>query len=270
MIDIPQGDGDDESFQGRILKGVCERAQEINWEVVLPVRCRQRTPLVVARRQVDGVVRVLRQHEADAGHSELPVPWVSILFAVKGTDSVTVDNAAGAAAVGRHLCTLGHRRVAFVGPDTQIARERLAGLRQALGEVGAQIPDEWVCMQPHAGNVASTILLVDGLLERNRFSTSERPFTALVAYNDYMAVAAKYHLRARGLRVPEDVSVAGFDGALPRGFRGARVTTAAMPLERIGAEAVRLLEKRFLNPSARSRNLVLETELVTGETTAPA
>ena len=106
-----------------------------------------------------------------------------------------------------------------------------------------------------------------------RAATEPRPvsgrggvgFTALMCYNDYMAAAAILHLRAHGVRVPEDVSVVGFDNVRPDWYDGPALTTVTMPLEEIGAEAARLLYWRLAHPDAPPRRLVLNASLVAGE-----
>jgi len=188
----------------------------------------------------------------------------------EGADVVTVDNVEAGLKVGRHLCALGHRHIAFIGPVAEIAQQRLQGLRLALKEVGAALPPAHVSLEANALGVPITVRLLDTLLAQSGRHPPRRPFTAIVACNDYMAVSVWRHLRDLGVQVPRDVSVAGFDGAVPRGFRDIRVTTAAIPLERMGAEAVRLLEKRFAQPHARRQRLVLDTTLQAGETTAVA
>lgn len=266
MMHVPQESNDEESFHGRILKGITQRAREINWEVVLPLSTRHEIPLIVARKQVDGVLRLLGQQEADAGPAALPTPWVSIFFDVPGVDVVTVDHTEAGRLLGRLLLEMGHRKLAFMGPDSMIARQRLAGLRLALQEKGVELPDDRVILGHEVGGESSTVALVEELLKKTGFSKNNRPFTALAAYNDYMAVAALRHLRSKGLQVPADLSLTGFDGAIPRGFRGIRVTTAAIPLEQMGIEAVRLIESRLEDGTIPPRRLVLETTLIPGET----
>jgi DNA-binding LacI/PurR family transcriptional regulator len=92
-------------------------------------------------------------------------------------------------------------------------------------------------------------------------------FTALACYNDYMAAAAVMHLRQNGVRLPEDVSVVGFDNVRPDWYEGPALTTMAVPLEEIGAEAARLLYWRLAHPEAPPRRLVLASSLVAGEST---
>jgi DNA-binding LacI/PurR family transcriptional regulator len=96
----------------------------------------------------------------------------------------------------------------------------------------------------------------------------EKRFTVIAAYNDYMAVTVLRSLRERGVRVPEDVSVTGFDGALSGLVSERGITTVALPLEDLGAEAMRLLAWRFASPAALRRKALIESRLVVGETTS--
>ena len=91
-----------------------------------------------------------------------------------------------------------------------------------------------------------------------------RRFTAIACYNDWFAVHAIKYLNARGLRVPEDISVTGFDGVTPLWYDGPKLTTCAVPLEEIGAEAARFLDWRIEHPNAIRRTLMVETELAEG------
>jgi hypothetical protein len=91
--------------------------------------------------------------------------------------------------------------------------------------------------------------------------------TALMVYNDLFAAVVIRRLRERGVRVPEDISVVGFDNVRPAGYDGPALTTIAMPLEELGAEAARLLYWRKAHPDAPPRKLVLATSFVQGATT---
>ena len=109
-----------------------------------------------------------------------------------------------------------------------------------------------------------TVRMTDQLLAIAR---NEVGFTALMAYNDYMAAGVILRLRERGVRVPEDVSVVGFDNVRPAWYDGPDITTAAMPLEDLGAEAARLVYWRLAHPAAPRRRLALTAPFVPGETT---
>jgi LacI family transcriptional regulator len=236
----------------------------IGSEIVVITRCRRDLPLIVARRQVDGAVRMLSDVDLAKGFARPPVPWVSILFDVPDVDVVATDDFGGAREVGRYLCGKGHQRIAFIGPEIALARQRLAGLRAAASEAGTDVPNDLVRLQPFVASEGPTRALLDTFIGRR---TDALPFTALVAYNDFMAAIAMQFLAARGLRIPEDVSVAGFDGLTPLPFRDSRrIASAAIPLTEIGAAAVRLLEWRLGAPNAPCRKVVIETTLVNGDT----
>jgi LacI family transcriptional regulator len=261
-------DEDDSSgFGGRILHGMNHEGDVIGSEIVMVTRCRSHLPLIVSRQQVDGAIRLLSDVDIDKGVTASPVPWVSLFYDVPDIDVVTVDNLTGAREVGRHLCRQGHKRIAFIGPDTDLARERLAGIRAAAAEAGTNIPDDLVRLEKFVANEGPTRLLLEKFIDGRH---PPLPFTALVAYNDYMAEIALRFFAEKGLRVPEDVSVAGFDGALPSLYHETRrITTAAIPLEEVGAAAVRLLEWRLRAQGAPRRKVLLETALVEGDTVGP-
>jgi LacI family transcriptional regulator len=259
-------DEDDSSgFGGRILRGMNREGTEKGLEVVMMTHFRGDLPLIVSRGQVDGMIRLLGDLDLAKGNTTAPVPWVSVFYDVPDVDLVTVDNFGGARQVGRFLCARGHRRIAYIGPATDIAHERLAGLRAAAAEGGAAVPDELVRMERFAADEQPTRELVAGLvplLERG-------DFTALVGYNDFMADVALIELREHGLDIPRDVSIAGFDGVAPsRMQEQMSLATAAIPLEEVGAAAVRLLQWRLESPDAPRRRIVLETEFREGATVA--
>ena len=111
--------GEFTGFHQRLLDGVCDGAAQFGSEVIVAPRMEEDYPRVVRRKQVDGVVHLLSDGVLEKGIPDCPVPWVSILFDVSGADVVTVDNRAAMRDLGCHLARLGHRRFAFIGPDTR-------------------------------------------------------------------------------------------------------------------------------------------------------
>lgn len=149
-------------------------------------------------------------------------------------DSVLPENRAGAAALARALLDLGHRRFAVLaGPPTlTTVTDRLAGFRDELTRAGVPLPAAAVVEAPFTrdgGYQAMTGLLARGLTA-----------TCVFALTDVMAIGACAALREHGLSVPDDVSVAGFDDIPIVRDLTPPLTTVALPLPRLGEEAMRM------------------------------
>ena len=264
-----QGEVSTQGFNHRLLNGLQQGAaacgaespnyqtnwlHEANW------------PLAVTRLEVDGVILPFGNEFGRHPLFPAPVPAVFIFNGPEGADVVTVANFDASLAIGRHLTELGHRRVAYIGFKTNLSVERLYGLRAGLESAGASLPPENTFLYTHAGPNEFRVL-TDKLLETARpGDTGPHGVTALMVYNDIFAAVVIQRLRERGLRVPEDISVVGFDNVRPPEYDGPVLTTVTMPLEEIGAEAVRLLYWRLAHPDAPPRKLVLAAPLVPGET----
>jgi DNA-binding LacI/PurR family transcriptional regulator len=260
---------DQRSFHGRIVTGISDAAEKLDLDVIIALQRRSEVPRVVARGQVDGAVYLLNDDAIEAGLPTLPMPWVALAYDVEGVDRVLIDNFGGARQVGRHLCETGHRRFAYIGPQSELSDQRVGGLRAAASEFGVSIPEKYIVTALHAGGSESVKQLLDQILQIAMQNPADAP-TAIVAYNDYMAVHALHYLRGRGLRVPEDISIAGFDGALPQELRTQDVTTADVQLETLGAEALRVLVDRLRSPDQPAQRLIIPTRLrVAGSTGAP-
>jgi DNA-binding LacI/PurR family transcriptional regulator len=269
----------DQGFFHRLLKGLTQGAADCNAELLnieqppnIPgLAWKTEWPLAVNRRQVDGAVLVMGDELVPHPPFPAPVPTVFMFAGPPQADVVTVANFDGGRLLGEHLAELGHRRVAYIGSRSSLSLERLAGLRTALELHKGTVPPELTSIPPRVGAREDVALRLDarGMIQKAG-DPGPDGFTALMCYNDYMAAAAIMHLRQHGVRVPEDVSVVGFDNVRPGWYEGPVLTTVAMPLEEIGAEAARLLYWRLAHPGAPPRRLVLVAHLVAGETTLNA
>ncbi|NYI05102.1 LacI family DNA-binding transcriptional regulator [Allostreptomyces psammosilenae] len=176
--------------------------------------------------------------------------------------TVTFANREGARALTAHLIALGHRRIGYVtGPaERTTTRHRLEGHRQALADAG--LPDDPRLVAAGDYSRASGYDAALELLRR------EPGVTALVAANDTMALGVCAVLRERGLRIPEDVSVAGFDD-LPFSLDAApSLTTVRVPLRQAGEQAGKLaVGSRPMPPGGL---LTLPTELLVRRSVGPA
>ena len=177
--------------------------------------------------------------------------------------SVDVDNVAGARGAVEHLISLGHRRIACITNAPVVytaAQERLDGYRQAMAAAGLEAPEGLICeasFDAPSGHAAMAQLLARGI-----------DFDAVFVASDVVALGAIGALRDAGRRVPEDVSVVGFDDIPLAAYFDPPLTTVRLPAFELGQAAGRALLERIANGSVISRTL-LATELIVRASTAP-
>ncbi|MCA1222612.1 LacI family DNA-binding transcriptional regulator [Streptomyces sp. 8L] len=162
-------------------------------------------------------------------------------------DHIAIDNVAAARAAVRHLLALGRRRIAFIGARRESARQpahqRLRGWREEITASGA-VPQESLVVATDGYGRRDGANAMAALLDRG-----ERP-DALFAYNDTVAIGAMRLLAERGLRVPEDVAVVGFDDIEESRYGAVSLTTVAPDKAAIAALAVECLVERIAAPAS--------------------
>jgi len=178
-----------------------------------------------------------------------------------GEPEIRVDNAGGIASMVRALVDLGHRSIAFLaGPSTlYVARERLAGYSRGLAVAGIE-PDPRLVIETtfdHAGGAAA----VDRLL------AGGAPITAVLAANDLLAIGAIRRLAERGIDVPGQVSVAGFDDIAIASVTAPALSTVRLPLREMGRLGFASAERQLAGEPDEPR--VVPTEVVLRGSTAP-
>ncbi|MFC6017417.1 LacI family DNA-binding transcriptional regulator [Plantactinospora solaniradicis] len=195
------------------------------------------TPTVVETKQGFHVVAV----DPHTGPSGLP--------------TVDSDNFAGAMLATNYLLSLGHRRIGHISgrPDLESARLREAGFRKAMADADVPVDERLVRVggfkiEGAAGTAAELLALPD------------RP-TAVFAGNDLSAISTLDVARSMGLRVPDDLSVIGFDNVPESALVNPPLTTIMQPLQRMGAQALRLLID-LIGGVERDTHIRLPTELV--------
>jgi len=179
-----------------------------------------------------------------------------------GITTVSTDDHAGALAATEHLIDLGHSRIAHIsGSESAIARDREAGYREAM--VSAGLADEIVV-------VPGDFTEVSGRDGARRLLVEHPDITAVFVANDLSALGALSALQEAGRRVPEDVSVIGFDGMSLAALGSLNLTTMAQPLEQMGREAADHLFRRITDPTSRASRVRRISDLHPRGTTAPA
>jgi LacI family transcriptional regulator len=228
----------------------------------------QRLEAMYQDNDLEGIVLVgFLSSELIAGVRQLKVPLV-IVDPRKPSDlevdTVTSDSFGGGTLAMQHLIELGHRDIALLnGPQGRYSAERrLDSYQLALFKAGLPYRPELVEisteLSPRGGQLA-----IGRLLERNV------KFSAVHCLNDYIAVGAIHALNAHGLKVPQDVSVVGYDNMELTDWLIKPLTTIDTKILDRGRVALRLLLSRALSPAQPVVRTLLNPQLVVGTTTAP-
>ena len=180
------------------------------------------------------------------------------------TDSVVVDNEGASYEAVSHLVRLGHRRIAIIGgpSDADTARERARGYERALREARIEIDPQLAC----EGDFRETA----GLTVTRRLLDLSEPPTAIFAVNNLTTIGVLGALRERGLKLPHEMSVVGFDDIPTGELLDPPLTVVQQPTYRVGARAADLLIRRLREPTAAVKEVVLAAKLVVRGSTAAA
>lgn len=203
-------------YDSEILRGIDSKAFDLGFDVLICRHFGNKLPRLLERGEVDGVIPLASTPESlqQIMSSGLPIAKLISVYESDHNHNILIDNQKGMLDATRHLIELGHRQIAYIGhriawdvSDSTLlgaSRERYAGFEQAMNEAG--LPLQYVDATLAEQSMAAAGAAMDGLWER-----SHGKITAVVAYNDVMAMGIVRSLQKRGLHVPQDVSVIGFD-----------------------------------------------------------
>ncbi len=259
-----------EPFSVELLKGISAAAEGTGYELLAysgnldhnQVGWERRSLSRLAGTLIDGAVVVAPS--VTVVDAPIPVVAVDPHTGRSGTSTIEVDNVGGARAATEYLIGLGHRRIAHVRgrEDLVSATLREQGYREALAAAG--IPFDPSLVRVGGYRAAETTDAARELL-----ALPERP-TAIFSANDLSAIRVLEIAAQLGLRVPEDLSVVGFDN-VPEAINATPpLTTVAQPLHEMGAEAVRLLLGLLSGELTEEHLHVPATLVVRGSATPPA
>lgn len=183
--------------------------------------------------------------------------------AASGVPVVEIDNRAGGREATRHLIALGHRRIGHIGGTaaTTATPRRFAGYMEALAEAGLEPRPELV--RYGAFSIAT------GAEEMAELLALPEPPTAVFCGSDEIAMGAIRTIKQAGLRVPEDVSIVGFDNIYFAAVTDPPLTTIDQPARRLGFEAMRLLADRLAGIAGPKRGVEVPYRLIVRASTAP-
>jgi len=219
-------------------------------------------PRLLMDRSVEGFILI----DTILEHSlALPVVAVAGHRKLEGVTNVVLDQRRAAELALRHLYQLGHRRIAFMrgGSHSSDADDRWECMMAAARDLGLAVPPELtVQLQLREATPALGFAPANDLLSRGA------NFTAMVCYNDISAIGAIRAIRDRGLRVPADISVVGFDDIQGAAFHNPSLTTIRQPLMHMGVVAARILLQRIREQASFPDTVPIMPELVIRESTA--
>jgi DNA-binding LacI/PurR family transcriptional regulator len=247
-----------------LLKGVQARARQADYSVFVADsdedRATEEQLLRAMVKQVDGVIVCSPGIDDTQLYEAASTTSVVMLNRrLRGVPAALMNSASGMRQVVDHLVALGHRKLVYLnGPRTSWSnKERRRGLRLATQQHGVDLVE----LGPFPPRY-------EGGLQACDLALASEP-TAIIAYNDIMALGVLARLRDRGIRVPTDVSVTGFDDLMFAALCSPPLTTVAMPLVSAGTLAVDLLLEGLNSGSTDVRQVDLDTQLIVRSTTAP-
>jgi LacI family transcriptional regulator len=261
-----------DSYFTAMLAGVADAVHEQGLKLVLCAtwhdHAREVSLLERLRQDTDGTLLILPEHSSDELARVLSMPYpVVVIDPLLPVDeripAVLYGHAAGAEQAMRHLLALGHRRIAAItGPPGWMAEvDRLRGYKAALAAAGLDYDHELV--------LSADFEVEPGAEAAGRFlDMADRP-TAILCFNDWMAVGAMRAVAERGLRVPGDVSVMGFGDVVWASYLTPTLTTIRQPLTDMGRAAVSLLARVRAGERGTMR-IELPTRVVIRDSTGPA
>ncbi len=255
-------------FFAEVMDGIQEAAQDSGYLTLVTTGNRTRNGEERALEQllalrVEGIVlagSILPEEVLAQAAQEVPVAVVSRPLAVAGVDVVVSDDIGGAGLAVEYLAGLGHRRIALIdGGEGAGAHERREGYLAAMARLG---------LAEHARVAAGDFTEGGGHRgARLLLSSGARP-TAILAANDLAAIGALNAIEEVTLRVPDDISLVGYDNTALASLRHLSLTTVHQPRREMGRAAMEAVAARIRDPELPVRQIALAPELVVRATTA--
>lgn len=262
----------DNPFFARVLAGIESASYERGYNIILgnaheDARRELDYLQVLLSRQVDGILLISTGAFAESlallAQNAVPVVMVDRSANLEHVDEIFTANEVGGRLATEYLLRLGHRRIGCITGPSHLtpSAHRVEGYRQALIAAGIQ-PNERLMIaadfQHSGGYVGAQTLLAQ-----------PQPPSAIFACNDLMAVGVLYAAHEAGLRVPQDLSLIGYDDIPLASYAIPRLTTISQPGEDLGRAAVDQLIERLKHPRAAARHTMLPVQLVERDSCAP-
>lgn len=260
-------------FYAEVTRGIEDIAKMYHYNIVLGNSDQQKPKELdlidtFLEKQVDGLLFMGRQitpeHEAVFESANVPVVLCATLDEKRRFPAVNINHRLAASEATHHLIEGGHRRIAFIGgslEEPQKGLAKLEGYREALESADLPFDEQLVRIGDY--RYESGYQAMKQLLEL------DDPPTAVFCASDEMAVGAVHAVQDKGLRVPDDIEVIGYDDIPLASMMRPKLTTVAQPMYDLGAVAMRLLTKFMNHEPIEEQRVVLLHHLVERESTKP-
>jgi len=258
-------------FFSKVISAIQASAKERGYNVILgntmgDPALESELAHLLQTNQADGIIQLSARFPLSDQEREndtlLPIVNCCECVDDDSMPTVSLDNEGAAEAVTNHLLELGHKRIgAVLGPSTSpLTNARLSGYRSALKKAGIMFDD-------------SLLVTADFSMEGSYHAAGEllslpTPPTAIFCFSDEMAIGAINRIRAAGLRVPEDISVAGFDDLDFSSYIDPALTTIKQPNRRFGASSTELLFDILEGRQSATRHITLPYQLIVRDSTS--
>ncbi|KAF0819599.1 Transcriptional regulator, LacI family [Bacillus sp. ZZV12-4809] len=257
-------------FFSELARSIEDRAHEFGYSLVIcstdyQTEKENKYLALLKRKSVDGFILASGFEDLNKVEElvkeDVPVAIVARDLPMFSINTVALDDFMGGYLAASHLIELGHQNIGVIARDVWSNRERLRGFKQALEESNLEFTQEFE--------------YINGIshVEPGKFMTAKylkgnKPPTAIFACNDLLAIGAIQAVKEQGMRVPEDISVVGFDNTLIATIVEPPLTTVAQPIQHMGREVLDLIISMIKGEKKEKMRLTLLPSLVTRNSTA--
>jgi len=265
------GAGMERPFLANLLKGIEAEARERGFALIYgdsdgEFEKEQNYLNIIKQKKIDGIILITTNYYNDllsiVKNYQIPVVFASGYISDPEISCVTVDNVAAAYDIVEFLCQAGHKDIAFIkGPDLDLlaSQERLRGVKLALrlSEIKYN-PNRFI---------EGDFTFESGYSAAEKIINKFPDVTAIFAFNDEMAVGAIRYLKEKNIKVPEDISVVGFDGIELGKYIDPALTTIEQSGYQLGLRSIEMLNKIINKEKIEDNKVFIPHELVVREST---
>jgi DNA-binding LacI/PurR family transcriptional regulator len=261
----------DNPIYAKYMKHIENHGQELGYNIVMcstendPAK-EARHIVSMRQKRVDGFIIASKFSNVALLEELIQEGFPVSLFAHErpefSVDSVSVDDYVGGYEATKHLLSLGHKKIAIIGEESYSGRARIRGYRQAILDEGLEVDEE-------------LILYSDSSIEGAKYHAGQmlkqsknRP-TAIFGYNDLSAIGAMMAAKESGLKVPEDISVIGFDNISLCEIVDPPLTSIDMPVAELGKKVMDLLVGKIEGTEKTKQRISLLPKLIMRQSTMP-